>query len=162
MKNKYKLYLAYGSNMSVEQMRYRCPGAHIYGTAEIKDYRLMYKGSKTGAYATIEYDVGQKVPVLVWTITEEDERSLDYYEGFPTFYRKKDVQVEIKSLAGLKRGEDTAMVYIMDESRKHGIPAPYYEQILREGYKRFGFNKEILDEAMRYTRQQIYRELMAE
>ncbi len=30
-----KFYLAYGSNLNVEQMRFRCPDARIVGTAEI-------------------------------------------------------------------------------------------------------------------------------
>ena len=31
-----KFYLAYGSNLNVEQMQFRCPDARIVGTAEIK------------------------------------------------------------------------------------------------------------------------------
>ena len=30
-----KYYIAYGSNLNVEQMRYRCPDAKVVGTAEI-------------------------------------------------------------------------------------------------------------------------------
>ena len=43
-------YLAYGSNLNVRQMRYRCPGAKPIGISVIPDYELLYKGSKTGAY----------------------------------------------------------------------------------------------------------------
>jgi hypothetical protein len=35
-------------------MKMRCPGAKIVGTSEIKDYQLLFKGSKTGSYLTIE------------------------------------------------------------------------------------------------------------
>ena len=49
-----KYYLAYGSNLNVQQMRYRCPDATIFGTAEIPDYQLLFKGSMTGSYLTIE------------------------------------------------------------------------------------------------------------
>ena len=156
-----KLYLAYGSNMSVNQMRYRCPDAHIIGTAVIENYRLMYKGSKTGAYATIEPEEGQKVPVLVWTISPADEKRLDMYEGFPTFYYKKELELEVKTLRGNHLGKHTAMVYIMDERREHGIPTDYYESILREGYHRFGFDESILDEALIYTAQHTRRHKMA-
>lgn len=157
---KRKLYLAYGSNMSVEQMEYRCPEARIVGVAEIQDYRLMYKGSQTGAYATIEPEKGQKVPVLVWEISRRDEASLDRYEGFPTFYYKKELEVEINLISSkqppISYGRHKAMVYIMDERREHGLPSPRYENILREGYKEFGFDKGILDEAFAYTVQQVY------
>jgi hypothetical protein len=49
-----KYYAAYGSNLNVAQMKMRCPGAKIVGTSEIKDYQLLFKGSKTGSYLTIE------------------------------------------------------------------------------------------------------------
>lgn len=43
-------YLAYGSNLNVRQMLYRCPGAKPIGISVIPDYELLYKGSKTGVY----------------------------------------------------------------------------------------------------------------
>lgn len=160
-KRSSNLYLAYGSNLSIKQMAYRCPDATIVGTAVIENYRIMYKGSKTGAYATIEPEEGQRVPVLVWEISERDEKSLDRYEGYPTFYYKKNLQVEVKALAGKPLGTHTAMVYIMDERRQHGMPTVYYESVLREGYHYFGFDEEILDEAMRYTTRHMYSKTVA-
>ena len=47
-----KLYIAYGSNMDEKQMAGRCPTARLFGTSELEGYRLLFKGSKTGAYAT--------------------------------------------------------------------------------------------------------------
>lgn len=162
---KRKLYLSYGSNLSVEQMTFRCPEAFIVGKAAIKGYRLMYKGSKTGAYATIEPAEGYEVPVLVWAISENDEINLDRYEGYPTFYYKKELPVEIigigKKDAGVPYGEQDAMVYIMDERRPYGLPSRYYEDIIKRGYEKFGFNKNILQEARRFTAQQILREKKA-
>ena len=49
-----KYYLAYGSNLNIPQMQYRCPEARIVGTAVIEGYRLLFNGSKTGSYLTIE------------------------------------------------------------------------------------------------------------
>ena len=49
-----KYYLAYGSNLNLRQMALRCHTAKPVGTAVIKDYELLFKGSKTGAYLTIE------------------------------------------------------------------------------------------------------------
>lgn len=64
--NTMKLYyLAYGSNLNIRQMALRCPTAKPVGTAVIKDYELLFKGSKTGAYLTIEPKVGAEVPVAV-------------------------------------------------------------------------------------------------
>ena len=49
-----RYYIAYGSNLNIAQMRVRCPQARIIGTSEIKDYELLFKGSQTGSYLTIE------------------------------------------------------------------------------------------------------------
>ena len=70
---KTKMYIAYGSNMDVEQMQHRCPEAELLGTGRLENWRLMFKGSKTGAYATIEREKGKNVPSLLWRITEMDE-----------------------------------------------------------------------------------------
>ena len=48
MKEK-RYYIAYGSNLNVGQMRMRCPHATILGTANLKGWELLFKGSKTGS-----------------------------------------------------------------------------------------------------------------
>ena len=137
-----KLYIAYGSNMDEKQMAYRCPEAQLLGTAEVENYRLLFKGSKTGAYATIEPEVGCRVPVLVWRITEQDERSLDRYEGYPRFYYKKNLEI-------LFEGErKTAMVYVMHEENPLGIPSQRYQEVISNAYRKFGFDSAILEKAL--------------
>lgn len=54
-----RYYIAYGSNLDIRQMRWRCPTAKIVGTAAIHGYELLYKGSQTGAYLTIEKQAGR-------------------------------------------------------------------------------------------------------
>ena len=78
-----RYYIAYGSNLNISQMRMRCPGARIIGTSVIEDYQLLFKGSKTGSYLTIEPMEGAEVPVVIWEVTETDEKALDRYEGYP-------------------------------------------------------------------------------
>ena len=46
---KTKMYIAYGSNMDLEQMQHRCPEAELLGAGHLENWRLMFKGSKTGA-----------------------------------------------------------------------------------------------------------------
>ena len=84
-----RYYIAYGSNLNVEQMHYRCPDARIIGTATLDGWTLLFKGSKTGSYLTIEQKEGESVPVAVWEVSPADEANLDRYEGFPHFYYKK-------------------------------------------------------------------------
>ena len=139
---KTKLYIAYGSNMDMGQMAYRCPEAKLIGTANVADYRLLFKGSQTGAYATIEPAEGYTVPVLVWEITEGDEQSLDRYEGFPTFYYKENLTVLINDK------QEQAMVYIMDESRPLGKPSLRYYKVIQDAYAKFNFDMNILTTAL--------------
>lgn len=146
---KEKLYLAYGSNLNVRQMLTRCPNAVLFGTAEIKDYELLFKGSKTGAYLTIERRKGSSVPVGVWAVTERDIRALDRYEGFPTFYYKKVFRRQIWGNDGEDLGVRECFAYIMHEDRKVGIPSPTYVSTCREGYKNFGFDTDILMDAVK-------------
>lgn len=142
-----KYYLAYGSNLNLEQMRYRCPTAKVVGTAIIKDYELLFKGSKTGAYLTIEKCEGEYVPVGVWEVTPEDEVRLDRYEGYPSFYYKTEMTVSLKLPSG-KHRKVNAFVYIMHEDRTLGIPSPYYVRTCLNGYFAFGFKREHLIKAI--------------
>ena len=60
-----RLYVAYGSNLNIRQMKYRCPGAKLYGTGEIENYELQFKGHSDSAFATIAPKEGASVPVAV-------------------------------------------------------------------------------------------------
>ena len=42
MKDRY--YFAYGSNMNLEQMKYRCPAAEVVENVRLEDYRLAFRG----------------------------------------------------------------------------------------------------------------------
>ena len=86
-----KFYLAYGSNLNVKQMQFRCPDARIVGTAEIPNYQLLFKGSKTGSYLTIEPKQGCTVPAAVWSVSERDELALDRsMRGIPISTTKRN------------------------------------------------------------------------
>ena len=62
-------YVAYSSNLSVEQMAFRCPNAKIVGTAILKDWQLVFK-----YHADIVPCKGSNVPVLIWEISKSDEK----------------------------------------------------------------------------------------
>ena len=144
---KKRYYLAYGSNLNMEQMQYRCPDAVPLGTAELEGYRLLFKGSKTGAYLTIEKADGFTVPVGVWAVTEADEKRLDCYEGFPTFYYKENLDITYTELLSKKAHKVNAFVYIMHEDRPLGVPSPLYMRTCLQGYDTFSFDRNILFDA---------------
>ena len=148
-----KYYLAYGSNLNIPQMQYRCPEARIIGTAVIEGYRLLFKGSKTGSYLTIEKAEGYEVPVGVWEVSERDERNLDRYEGYPTFYYKKEMQLKVKGIRTGRIYDSNCFVYIMHEDHPIGIPSNFYIRVCAEGYRAFGFNTAKLIESLNYSKE---------
>lgn len=150
-----RYYIAYGSNLNVPQMERRCPGAEIVGTAQLKGWELLFKGSKTGSYLTIEEAEGGKVPVAVWEVTPEDEAALDRYEGCPRFYYKRDLTVRCREIRSGRIRRLNAFVYIMHEDRPLGIPTDFYLNVCREGYETFGFNQRILTRAYEKCRKEV-------
>ena len=148
-----KYYLAYGSNLNIAQMARRCPNAKPVGTAAIPDYRLLFKGSGTGAYLTIEPETGGKVPVGVWSVTTEDELALDYYEGAPHFYYKTEMTLPVVYLRMGAVKTRTAFVYIMREERDFGIPSASYVRTCLAGYRDFGFDRNLLAKAIQISKE---------
>lgn len=153
-----RYYIAYGSNLNIPQMRMRCPGARIIGTSVIEGYQLLFKGSKTGSYLTIEPKDGAEVPVVIWEVTESDEKALDRYEGYPNFYYKKEMTLDIKGIRTGKVRRQDAFVYIMHEERELGIPSWYYVNTCLEGYRAFGFDEKYLFDAIRISRRDTHED----
>ena len=160
------LYLAYGSNLSISQMAYRCPDAELVGRGFLADWKLVFR-----YHADIEKAKGHFVPFVIWSTSKEDEKRLDRYEGVKGgYYKKITVEVRfIKFTEGekkqLKSGgkihgtemkelteRATAMVYVMTaENAKQGIcrPSADYLETIAEGYERFGFDRGILESAVK-------------
>ena len=137
-----KKYIAYGSNMNLEQMEQRCPGARVTGKGWLRDHRLFFAGRPDAAVASIEPAPGHAVPVVLWEITPKDEQALDRYEGFPWFYGKRELPVETDS------EPVSAMAYVMGPGFLYGFPSESYLNCIREGYASAGFDTVVLDEAV--------------
>ncbi len=137
-----KLYIAYGSNLNLEQMAQRCPTSKPVGVTTLKDYQLRFRGRHGGAVATVEPLENVNVPCLLWEITPDDEMELDRYEGFPFLYRKETVKVK------LDKKTVEAMIYIMNEGKPLNSPSCYYYSVILEGYKTAVFNVGILKKAV--------------
>lgn len=79
------LYFAYGSNLHPEQMRRRCPGHHVVGLAELRDYRVSFPLTSHdwgGGVASVSVAHGDSVWGVVHDLTTEDLAALDGYEHF--------------------------------------------------------------------------------
>ena len=139
---KDRFYIAYGSNLNLEQMARRCPAAEVVKAVYLHNYRLMFRGKGT-AVATIEKQKGSKVPILIWQLQPSDEHSLDIYEGYPHLYRKETLRMTVNGR------RIHAMAYIMNESlHPYGTPSRSYFDTIRQGYEDSGFDARILRHAV--------------
>ena len=155
--NRFRLYrpedsevycLAYGSNLNEARMKKRCPKAEVFGTTVIPGYRLLFKKSLTGSYATIEQDANCSVPAVVYKMTGEDELKLDRFEGHPKYYYKREFLLPVWGLTGRKKLRRNCIAYIMHEYRLLAEPEEEYFELLDSGYDRWGFEKNCLVKAM--------------
>lgn len=144
-----KYYIAYGSNLNIKQMANRCPTAQIVGTGSIKDYRL-----KFNLHLTIEPAAGESVPVAIYQVTPTDERRLDAYEGYPNYYRKEEMNIEVNSYFEGKK-KIKAFVYIMNEPERVALPYDSYIDICLEGYRNFEFDVKNIKEAYQRTLNEV-------
>lgn len=82
-------YFAYGSNMNAEQMLKRCPDSREESLVELKDYEFVIDAR---GFASIQQKDGRSVWGVVYLVSDEDEISLDRYEGVAKgFYYKMEL-----------------------------------------------------------------------
>ena len=128
------IYIAYGSNMVQEQMAFRCPNAKLIGTGYIAGARLEFY-----LHATVEKtgDQRNRVPVAVWEIDRRDEKSLDRYEGYPSYYIKERWSVHMAD-----GSEIEGMIYLMNMIRQSPPTGSYYRGI-EDAYRALGLRSQI-------------------
>ncbi len=129
------LYVAYGSNINLTQMAFRCPHSRIVGTAMVKGWELEFRG-----VATIVPKPDTEVPVLLWELDPRDIPALNRYEGFPHLYRQQEIEVETEN------GTAKGMVYLMNRGQI-SPPSDGYLQTIWDGYKANGMDTSYLLEA---------------
>ena len=130
-----KLYFAYGANLDIENMRWRCPDAVAIQPLYLQGYRLAFSG-----VATILPEEQSQVPGALWAISDADERALDQFEGWPYLYRKETIQQD-----GIE-----FMVYVMNTTIA-GEPTKSYLDTIAAGYQDWGLALEDLDIAVQRT-----------
>ena len=141
---KKQLYIAYGSNINLEQMAYRCPHSKVVGTSEIKDFELEFRG-----VATIVPKENASVPVLIWELDERDLPILNRYEGWPRLYRQEKMPFELNGR--FYKG----MAYLMNRGEISPPSQQYYNTIL-QGYRENGLDKKYLQTALEKSQQLEY------
>ena len=131
------LYGAYGANLNMANMEVRCPQSKPILGFNLVGYRLVFN-----SVADIVKDKDTKVPIGLWKITKECEKSLDRFEGYPYLYKKIKLKLDVPGFKGQK-----VMFYVM---RRKGValpPASYFNTIA-QGYDDFALNKDYLNWAV--------------
>ncbi len=131
------IYGAYGSNLNKAQMQRRCPDAvPLDEPYLLNGYALKFRG-----VADIERSQDETVTLGLWHITQDCLEALDYYEGFPSLYRRESVAIHESGVP--------VMVYIMNRQEQIYPPAQHYLQAITDGYSDFGMRKEELIDAVK-------------
>ena len=131
-----RLYFAYGSNLSKEQMRDRCPGARPVQAFVLNGYELTLRG-----VANIEEFEGSQVVGALYDLTQDDEAELDKYESFPTLYKKVEFETETDL------GRQTVMFYQLVKPEYRRCRDGYIPTI-RRGFADWGLPIETLEAAI--------------
>ena len=79
------IYFAYGSNMSHQQMKERCPSGRFIGRARLENYKFVYDGysqKRKGAVANIIKAPDSVVWGGLFEINADNLARLDRYEGY--------------------------------------------------------------------------------
>ena len=137
-----RVFAAYGVGVNRGEMAKHCPTAKLIGTAELKNYRLAFRGSRAGALVTIEKAKGSIVPALLWEISPLDEAALERWFGVPELYRKATIKVR-------RDGAPVdALIFILISGKPQNKPSAFYYSTLLEGYRAAGFDADILKAAV--------------
>jgi hypothetical protein len=121
-------YAAYGSNLDPSQMAQRAPHSPMTGVGWLTGWRLTFGGEDLGwegALATLVEDRESTVFVVLYDLTDHDERSLDRWEAALGLYRK--VRVRVSTL----EGDLPCWLYVLD-AYEGGLPSARYVQIMAD------------------------------
>ncbi|KAB5591151.1 hypothetical protein CTheo_5402 [Ceratobasidium theobromae] len=114
-------YFAYGSNLSVPQMLFRCPDSPYICVAVLEGWRWIIG---TRGYATIVRSPHDVVYGYLYLLTPEDEKALDGFEG--PFYKKVEKSVLIgPGILGRDAIQDFK-TYVYIEDAREGVPKSDY------------------------------------
>lgn len=138
-----KYYFAYGSNLSEEQMKKRCPDSKLIGKAVLKGYKLdftIFSSRWNGGAADIVQDANNEVWGLIYELNDEDIDKLDKCEGHPKFYRRITKKVINES-----KEEIEVQIYEVVNKKSFIKPSEEYFSIIINAAKKFEFPEDYIE-----------------
>lgn len=139
------LYFAFGSNLSVAQMRVRCPGSEPVGPALLRGRRLGFayrsQNFPPGGAADVVESAGGEVWGALYRLTDRDLEELDRFEFVGAGgYRQVTVEVE-------QEGKMLpALCYeVVDRLESDLAPIAGYRRLMIEGAREHGLPQAWID-----------------
>jgi gamma-glutamylcyclotransferase (GGCT)/AIG2-like uncharacterized protein YtfP len=129
------MYAAYGSNMDPVQMAARCPHSPQRSSGWLKGWRLAFGGEEIGwegALATVVEDPEDRVFVVLYEISPNDEAALDRWDAATLDYYRK-LRVRIATLDG----DVVAWLYVLN-AYEGGLPSARYLGIMADAAEAAG------------------------
>lgn len=123
-------YFAYGSNLSKNQMKERCPDSKPLFKARLPNYKLIFADWSRilhGGTATIVSFRGEKVMGAIYEVSEVCMNKLDKYEASYT-----RIKVKVYDEDG---EQHEALTYMKNGQPKEAAPSNDYLAIIQKGYR---------------------------
>lgn len=130
-------YFAYGMNTNLDEMARRCPGATSLGAAWINDYEFVFR-----THADIVKSPGDICYGVLWDITPAHLKALDALEGYPYYYNRFRVRVNLGNHFVY------ALTYQMNDQSYVQEPGAGYLQMVTEGYQQNSVPTNQIDRAI--------------
>jgi len=130
-----ELYAAYATNMDPGLMAERCPHSPLRGEGWLEGWRLTFGGediSWEGALATVVEDGAERVFVVLYELSDADERVLDQWDGANLGYFTK-IRVRVETL----EGSVPAWLYVLNDY-EGGLPSARYLGIVADAAEKAG------------------------
>lgn len=132
-------YLAYGTNLNIQNMIKLCPDALLLETERLYGFRLVFRGPHNGeAWLSLVKDPSSSIPVALWQITPKDKEALVRYERCP---QEHD---EIHLVLGRRH----CFTYVIAPAYPFATPSETYYHTVEAGYKELGFDLLELHQAL--------------
>ena len=138
------LYFAYGANISMRQMKQRCPQAKPMFKATLYNARMEFRKF---ADVVCEKKKRSFVKGVVYEVTKDDIKALDIYEGYQKFYKKVKCIVE----GPCNKFYEAFMYKMQPGVRELELPPKSYMDIISEGYYEWNMPTTSLSKAWEYT-----------
>lgn len=135
-------YFAYGSNLSLAQMKRRCPSSVPLCKMTLPGYRLEIK-----KFCDVVKDPESSVDGAIYWLSPQDHAALDGFEGVPYSYKKRWTKAEIEWEDGTKEVVDI-LFYTMVRERDTYTPTESYFQTCLNGCSDWNIDTDQLERAL--------------